>query len=67
MHDNHGLKDEHLICGRGNINWKKIAIGLKKIPNIVLSAEVKTTEMDSKNFIKETYECLCEIGNMVIK
>lgn len=31
MHDNHGKGDEHLPIGKGNINFKKVILALKKV------------------------------------
>jgi sugar phosphate isomerase/epimerase len=39
MHDNHGLKDEHLWPGDGNIDWKATATALQTLtpqPAVVL-------------------------------
>ena len=30
VHDNFGERDEHLVCGKGNINWKKFAYELNQ-------------------------------------
>ena len=32
VHDNHGVKDEHLFPGEGNINWPAVADALKTLP-----------------------------------
>ena len=31
LHDNHGEKDEHLLPGRGNINWQQVSAALGDI------------------------------------
>lgn len=65
MHDNNGFKDEHLICGKGSIDWKKVAEDLKTIPNIVLSAEIKDKEKDYVKSLKEAYKSLCMIEQLM--
>ncbi len=65
VHDNHGIKDEHLICGKGNIDWKLFIKELKKIPNIVLSAEVKYGDGDCTKFLKEVFDGLSMIENFL--
>lgn len=58
MHDNHGKSDEHLICGRGNIDWKNFAKELRVIPNIVLSCEARSVDADMDEFLREVYNSL---------
>lgn len=65
MHDNNGFKDEHLICGNGSIEWKKVAKDLKKISNIVLSAEIKDKKQDYQKTLKDAYESLCVIEQLM--
>ena len=63
LHDNNGTKDEHLPCGRGNIDWKKFAQEeLITIPNITLSAEVREV---GNNILQETFEGLEMIEKFV--
>ncbi len=35
LHDNHGIYDEHLNIGQGNIDWPKIIPILKKAPRLI--------------------------------
>lgn len=63
LHDNHGKADEHLICGKGSIDWKKFAGQLKLVPNIVLSAEVKQKNADI-NYLRDVYESLSMIDSL---
>ena len=65
LHDNYGIKDEHLICGKGNIDWKMFAKELKKIPNIVLSAEVKCGDSDCAKFLEDVFDSLVMIENFL--
>ena len=67
LHDNHGSQDEHLICGKGTIDWPKIAAGLKALPTIVLSAEVKNYADIPQQVIAETYAGLEMIENLIMK
>lgn len=67
LHDNHGSQDEHLICGKGTIDWPKIAAGLKASPTIVLSAEVKNSVDIPQQVIAETYAGLEMIENLIMK
>jgi len=30
VHDNHGERDEHLVCGKGNVNWQEVIEELEK-------------------------------------
>jgi sugar phosphate isomerase/epimerase len=47
IHDNNGLKDEHLGIGKGNIPMKKILNALKKYsPNAKWALEVNTKDMN---------------------
>lgn len=64
LHDNHGLKDEHLVCGQGNIDWSIVAKGLRSFPNLVLSAEVKCKDCVKDNFLSDVYNGLCIIENL---
>ena len=63
LHDNHGEKDEHLICGCGNIDWKTFAEDLSKVPNVALSAEVKTQNANM-SFLKDVYLSLDKMDNI---
>ncbi len=67
LHDNHGVNDEHLICGKGTIDWGKIALGLKNLPDIVLSAEVKNKDESEpiQEFLADTYTGLEMIENLI--
>ncbi len=65
MHDNHGIKDEHLICGKGSIEWKKVADSLRLIPNIVLSAEIRNDTDNYEKFLKDVFESLCKIEQLM--
>jgi len=66
LHDNHGLNDEHLPCGEGTVDWRKIAEGLKLIPEIVLTAEVKSGEEEiNKNYLKRVYDGLCMVEKLL--
>ncbi len=65
LHDNHGISDEHLICGYGNINWTIFAKDLKLLPNIVLSTEVKNNNC-GEEFLKDVYNSLAMIENLII-
>ena len=43
LHDNHGFRDEHLLPGRGNIDWKHIIGLLKQAPRLAcIQSEVST-------------------------
>ena len=64
LHDNHGNADEHMPCGQGTVDWQKVAQGLKLIPNLVLSSEVKSGREDiDKKYLATVYQGL----NMVEK
>ena len=63
LHDNHGLSDEHLICGQGTIDWENFAANLKT--NIVLSAEVKYGEKADESFLPAVLEGLYMVENLV--
>ena len=68
LHDNHGSQDEHLICGQGTIDWLKIVAGLKTLPEIVLSAEVKNrSAVPMQSFLSDTYDSLAMIEKLMIK
>ena len=67
IHDNHGEKDEHLMCGKGNINWKKFAQDIKCFPNLVLASEVKYAKEKNSKIIKQIYKSLNTINKQVEK
>lgn len=66
LHDNHGITDEHLICGNGNIDWKKFAKELKLISNVTLSCEAKNKDMEMDNFLKKVYSSLVLIEQCML-
>ncbi len=65
LHDNHGQKDEHLVCGKGNIDWQSFAKELSVIPDIVLSAEVRNDTSNNIQFLTEVYAGLKLIEEFV--
>ena len=66
LHDNHGGADEHLPCGQGTINWENIAQGLKLVPNIVLSSEVKSGKVEiDRNYLADVFQGLCRVEELV--
>lgn len=65
LHDNNGHSDEHLICGKGSINWGQFANELKLIPNIVLSSEAKCKDSNCDDFIREVYNGLVMIEKYI--
>lgn len=67
LHDNHGISDEHLICGYGNINWASFAKDLKLLPNIVLSAEIRQNNYYGEEFLKDAYNSLAMIENLIVQ
>ena len=43
LHDNHGFRDEHLLPGRGNVDWKHIIGLLKQAPRLAcIQSEAST-------------------------
>ena len=34
LHDNNGDRDRHMLCGKGNVDWKKISALLKTAPRL---------------------------------
>lgn len=67
MHDNHGEFDEHLICGKGNINWKNFAEEIKRFPNLVLASEVKFLNGKNSKIISRVYKSLIKIDKQIKK
>lgn len=59
IHDNYGSKDEHLIIGKGSIDWTSVAKGLKDKNSLVLCSEIKTKESKNYyNFLAENFNGL---------
>ena len=67
LHDNHGEKDEHLMCGKGNINWNDFAKQIKVFPNLVLASEVKYLKDKNSKVLKHIYKSLKKIDNQIKK
>ena len=66
LHDNHGSSDEHSVCGQGTIDWSVVAQGLKKLPNIVLSAEVKYNgEIANQTYLSSVLNGLCMVEKLI--
>lgn len=66
LHDNHGASDEHLPCGQGVNDWVKVARGLKAMPEVVLTAEVKSgQEQIDINYLKSVYNGLCMLEKLI--
>ena len=34
LHDNDGFEDSHKLCGKGNVDWKKVISLLKTAPRL---------------------------------
>ena len=62
LHDNHGLKDEHLLPGKGNIDWDHIMGLLKKAPRLQCiqneSSSFLATSAPARE-VAELFEELC--------
>ncbi len=53
LHDNNGLYDEHLLPGKGNINWKQVTSLLKTAPRLKC-IQCETSILRNDYSIKDT-------------
>lgn len=66
IHDNFGSIDEHLVIGKGNINWNKVAEDLKNRQDLVLSSEIKIKEGNYQEILKENLNGLELLNKKII-
>ena len=66
IHDNFGSIDEHLVIGKGNINWDKVAEDLKNRQDLVLSSEIKIKEENYQEILKENLNGLELLNKKII-
>lgn len=68
LHDNHGLRDEHLAIGQGKIEWPPIFEAIKELynqglkPELVLEVEPGTDLGELERcyrMITETFGIIC--------
>lgn len=63
LHDNHGIQDEHLIPGLGEIDWKSEITLLKKAPRLqVVTCEISPVKTLSA--IRDMYESMVRLGEI---
>ena len=67
IHDNHGITDEHLICGEGNIDWEGFAKVITKFPNLVLAAEIKSKPHNKDTIIEDQSTAFTKLINIISK
>lgn len=67
IHDNNGLKDEHMIIGRGTINQDKMAEDLAKSNSEFLTAEIKYFggKVSVKEILKDNLTALNELDKKI--
>ena len=56
IHDNHGVLDEHLVLGSGNIDWKAVGKGIAAKYNGVAVIEGRSVE-EAKKSLAVFKEC----------
>lgn len=66
IHDNFGSIDEHLVIGKGNINWDKVAEDLKNRQDLVLSSEIKIKEENYQEILKENLNGLELLNKKIV-
>ena len=63
LHDNHGIQDEHLIPGLGDIDWKSEISLLKKAPRLqVVTCEI--SPIKTRSAIRDMYESMVRLGEI---
>jgi len=62
LHDNSGYNDDHVLPGKGTIDWKELISGLKKCPNIQ-SMQNETSVLRDRQTVKQ----MCEIFSELMK
>ena len=64
IHDNFGEQDEHLICGKGNIDWDTFAKEVFKY-NLTLCAEIKVKSQNNSNVLKDNFDALYNLEKKI--
>ncbi len=67
IHDNHGERDEHVVCGEGTIDWEDFARNIAKFPEIVLSAEVKSNPHNKETLIEDQFNAFEKLKTLIAK
>ncbi len=65
LHDNDGLKDQHLVLGQGLIDLNNMAKKLSQIKHVVLCGEIKMKQCNWSSDLDGIYQSLVDLDNKI--